>query len=248
MQSFQRKKMDDLVFDSLLENIRGHVWKRGEKLPSEHELCEVFQVSRATIRSSIQRLRALGLVEVRQGKGTYVLAPAELYDFTQFSPSVNLTPKQFADFAALREAVEQKAIALIVERRENVDFAPIEGAFLAMKAAASHNDPAEYARQDCMFHLSILIASDNELFIQIASIFKNQFYDYFREMNKLLFDAHSGDMRVLFDPNDPGDAHAVLYHTLRFEGSEKSRDAFQVIMSNNRRRFRAYLDARETEG
>lgn len=244
MQSFQRKKMDDLVFDSLLENIRNHVWKSGEKLPSENELCQVFQVSRATIRSSIQRLRALGLVEVRQGKGSFVLAPTELYDFTHFSPNVNLTPKQFADFSALREAVEEKAIALIVENRQRIDFTPIESAYLAMKEAASNNDPEEYARQDCMFHLSILIASGNELFIQIANIFKNQYYDYFREMNKFLFD-ENGDMRALFDPNDPSDAHAVLYHRIRHDNDEKSRDAFQVIMSNNRHRFRAYLDSKD---
>ncbi len=247
MQSFQREKMDDLVFESLLENIRNHVWKSGEKLPSESELCKAYQVSRSTIRSSIQRLRALGLVEVRQGKGSYVLAPTELYDFSRFSPNVNLTPKQFADFSALREAVEQKSIALIIENQENIDFTPIESAFLAMKVAASNNDPEEYGKQDCMFHLSILIASGNELFIQIANIFKNQYYDYFRELNKLIFDESNGDMRTLFDPHDPTDAHAVLYHTIRYGGSEESRDAFQVISSNNRYRFRAYLDSKEKD-
>ena len=69
MQIVQKRKIDDLVYEQLMTNIRTGVWKSGEKIPAEPELCTILGVSRVTLRSAIQRLRSLGLVEVKQGEG-----------------------------------------------------------------------------------------------------------------------------------------------------------------------------------
>lgn len=44
----------------------------GSQLPTELELCDVYTASRNTIRDAIKRLISLGLVETRQGQGTFV--------------------------------------------------------------------------------------------------------------------------------------------------------------------------------
>ena len=44
----------------------------GERLPSENELAEMFNVSRITIRQALQKLSVLGLVETRFGEGSFV--------------------------------------------------------------------------------------------------------------------------------------------------------------------------------
>ena len=67
MQHIQKKKKDELVYEQLYNNIKNNVWKVGEKIPPEPELCESLGVSRVTLRSAIQRLRSVGLIEVMQG-------------------------------------------------------------------------------------------------------------------------------------------------------------------------------------
>ena len=60
------------IYLQLKREIEEGIWKKGEKLPSEKILCERFSVSRITIRSAIQQLEALGMVETVQGAGTVV--------------------------------------------------------------------------------------------------------------------------------------------------------------------------------
>ncbi len=60
------------VLNQMRRNIQSGLWQAGSRLPVEHELCAQFKVSRNTLRRAVERLRADGLVTVRQGAGTFV--------------------------------------------------------------------------------------------------------------------------------------------------------------------------------
>lgn len=57
----------------------------GSRLPNEDELVARYRVSRTTVRQTIQNLVRRGLVEIRRGKGTFVLQPRITQDLTQLS-------------------------------------------------------------------------------------------------------------------------------------------------------------------
>jgi len=50
----------------------------GEKLPSEHELCTMFGVSRTSVRAALQTLRSKGVVGTVQGLGSFVQRKEEI--------------------------------------------------------------------------------------------------------------------------------------------------------------------------
>jgi GntR family transcriptional regulator len=60
------------VFLVLQDGIAERRYAPGEALPGEEELARLFGVSRVTIRAALETLNALGLVERRQGVGTFV--------------------------------------------------------------------------------------------------------------------------------------------------------------------------------
>ena len=64
------------IRETLRGEITGGILKRGEKLPAEHELASKFNVSRMTIRESIEDLVNEGLLYRRHGVGTFVAYPA----------------------------------------------------------------------------------------------------------------------------------------------------------------------------
>ncbi|MBL8134026.1 MAG: GntR family transcriptional regulator, partial [Anaerolineae bacterium] len=60
------------VKDVIRNRTRDGVWLPGDQLPSEAELCEMFNVSRTVIRQALQDLTHEGLITRRKGKGSFV--------------------------------------------------------------------------------------------------------------------------------------------------------------------------------
>src|SRR6266481_5656046 len=69
----------------LAASIADGTFPPGSRLPNEEELVERYGVSRTTIRQTIQNLVRRGLIEIRRGKGTFVLQPKISADLTELS-------------------------------------------------------------------------------------------------------------------------------------------------------------------
>jgi len=69
------------AYEDIVRQMRGLIkdgkLKKGDQLPTEREMTEVFKVSRATVREAIRTLESMGLVGSKQGNGTYVIASGE---------------------------------------------------------------------------------------------------------------------------------------------------------------------------
>ena len=63
------------LMERIRQDIRQGAYPTGEKIPAEHKLEERYGVSRVTVRRALQELTTAGLLERKQGKGTYVSAP-----------------------------------------------------------------------------------------------------------------------------------------------------------------------------
>lgn len=64
-----------LIKEKLLELIKNETYQIGSQLPTESELCRMFDVSRTTIRLALQQLEIDGKIHRVQGKGTFVSKP-----------------------------------------------------------------------------------------------------------------------------------------------------------------------------
>lgn len=68
-----KKTLNFQVFEDLLNKIQSNFYKVGDKLPTEKEMMEIYDVSRAPIRQALGKLQAEGLIERRPGIGTVVV-------------------------------------------------------------------------------------------------------------------------------------------------------------------------------
>ena len=59
-----------IIYQKLLDQIESNIWKPNEMLPSENDLVEKYQVSRDTIRKSLQLLAQNGYIQKTKGKGS----------------------------------------------------------------------------------------------------------------------------------------------------------------------------------
>ena len=69
-----RKKIPPL--DNALESVKNYIMvnhlKEGDRLPSERDMCEMWEISRSALRSAVRYLTTMHVLESRQGSGTYV--------------------------------------------------------------------------------------------------------------------------------------------------------------------------------
>src|SRR5690554_6169595 len=91
----KKTKLVDDVIDQLRAQIEQGHWTRGERIPTEDQLVEALGVGRNTIREAVRALVHIGMLEVRQGAGTFVLS--------QRDPSKML---RRVDHATLRDQLE----------------------------------------------------------------------------------------------------------------------------------------------
>lgn len=83
------------IKDEILNKIRSNEYKVGEKIPTEHALCELFNVSRTTIRTALNQLTTEGYLVRHQGKGTFVAEQKVKQTLTQ-------TVKRYKDQIAIQ--------------------------------------------------------------------------------------------------------------------------------------------------
>ncbi len=78
MKQLQAESFSPL-YHQLMQRIRGDIergiYPTGSRIPPEHELEKLYQVSRVTVRRALSELTSEGLLERKQGKGTFVATP-----------------------------------------------------------------------------------------------------------------------------------------------------------------------------
>ena len=134
----------------------------GTKLPSENELIEEYAVSRTVVREAVTRLRAEGLVETFQGRGSFVLTVPEPTSFTVEASAIRSHHDVLA-MVDFRIGVESEAAYLAATHRSPDGAEQVRAALEAFSAAG----PDEAVEADFAFHRSVAAATGNRFYLDL---------------------------------------------------------------------------------
>ena len=156
-----RNTLVDITSNKIREMIFTGQIKPGEMLPPRKELAAQFGVGISTIHEAIKALDAVGLVESRPGKGTWVRHNA--LD-SVISPSFITNRFGSLSVETIYEARLMLEVALAELAAQKATTEDIELMWEAFNAAqAVIDDNEEFARLDWDFHLAIAKAGHNVL-------------------------------------------------------------------------------------
>lgn len=164
-----RPKVSDEIISSIRSAIRVGTYPRGERLPSERELAEIYGVSQPTIREAIRALDAMGLIEVRHGSGAYVAADIREYVSTALSTILQIESVGLLETLEVREALGRYSARRVVRFATAQDVADIERAAQACGAAANSGDALDIANSIFRFQDALARASHNPLLYSIEA-------------------------------------------------------------------------------
>ncbi|MDR1060484.1 MAG: GntR family transcriptional regulator [Clostridiales bacterium] len=122
IQAIKKIRVGDQVHAQLVEQLLRGAWKPGDRLPSENGLALMFGVSRVTVRQALQKMVAQGLVETRQGDGTFVRSYAPALSMNNVMPAAVLSDNSLADALEFRRIIEAPTAALAVKKATDEDI------------------------------------------------------------------------------------------------------------------------------
>lgn len=200
------------------DNINSGNWKVGEKIPSENQLTEILGVSRASIRTAIQHLVGVGVLESRHGKGTFLL-DAQVDENT--GSGNKITSEDCRDIEKVlefRRIVESEACfmaagkctpELLQELQEDLD-----------EMAANQGKREEFVTADIKFHEAICRAAQNPILTK--SLLK-----VFEETRR-----NHSQLNELFGYRDGIYYHTLILSAIKAGDAERAREMMFEHLQN----------------
>jgi GntR family transcriptional regulator, transcriptional repressor for pyruvate dehydrogenase complex len=190
------------VVNHIRAKIEDGTLQPGDKIPPEREFARMLKISRASLRTGIGYLAAMGVMNVRHGVGTFVAdGPVEIGKSSLGLLGALHGFKSWQMFEA-RLLLESSLAALAAERGKAEQFTALAEEVAEMYATV--DDPAEYLIHDVRFHRTIAEASGNPILAALMETVTTALYDERRKTVE-----RSRDLK------DSAEAHREIYRAIR---------------------------------
>jgi DNA-binding FadR family transcriptional regulator len=163
IRTARRTGLIDQVIEQLREQITTGRWPVGARIPTETELAQLTATSRNTVREAVQSLVHAGLLERRQGSGTYVLASSELAG----AVSRRVAGARHRDVLEVRRTLEAGIARLAAVRRTEEDVVRLRALLAARADARRAGDIDELVAIDVQLHRAIAQATHNPVLTEL---------------------------------------------------------------------------------
>ncbi|MEV5593122.1 FadR/GntR family transcriptional regulator [Streptomyces sp. NPDC052496] len=163
LRSTARTSLVDLVIEQMERLITDGEWEVGGKIPAEPVLVETLDVGRNTVREAVRALVHTGMLEPRQGDGTYVRASSD------FGAAVQRRLRRAAALEAyeVRASLERDAARYAALRRTDDDLAALRAALAERDRAWGNSDVTAFIDADVRFHRTVAAAAHNSVLAEL---------------------------------------------------------------------------------
>lgn len=211
VQTVKRRSLIAQVTTQLRTEIAAGRWSVGDRIPTEPELCEMVGTSRNTVREAVQSLVHAGLLERRQGSGTYVIATDE----QEVAFGGFFATARRRDLLELREALEVTAAGLAAQRRDAADIALLRelvddrNRVWAVAEVVGDDEVEEAIAVDTQLHRAIVAASHNKVYLEFYDLLLPALRRAIAERHVGASESHERTHTALVEAVIDGDAEAA---------------------------------------
>jgi DNA-binding FadR family transcriptional regulator len=208
----RRTNLIDQAVGRLRQQITSGAWAIGTRIPAEPELAELIGVGRNTVREAVQSLVHAGMLERRQGSGTYVISDSELAN----AMGREIAGAHQRDVLEVRRALEVEVARLATGRRTPGQVAELRRLRDTRAAAYASGELDAMVAADLALHRLIAECSHNPL---LVALYEN------------LQDAIGANIRFNFEHpvHDDDSHHALVEAIAEGDGAAAVREIDQYL-------------------
>lgn len=162
LSTARRTGLVDQVIEQLRRSVTCGEWPVGHRIPNETVLVDSLGVGRNTVREAVRALAHAGLLEVRQGDGTYVRATSEVSGALR-----RLCGAELRDVLEVRRGLEVEGARLAAANRTSDDVVELRTLLAQRDECQRDGRPDDFARADAEFHLAVVRSSHNAMLTEL---------------------------------------------------------------------------------
>lgn len=158
----RRTGLVDQVIDQLRASVTAGEYPVGTKIPTEPALAETLGVGRNTVREAVRALAHSGILEVRQGDGTYVRATSEVSGALR-----RLCGSELREVLQVRRCLEVEGARLAATARTEADLAELWQLLRRRDELQRDHNLEDFARADADLHFAVVRSSHNAVLTEL---------------------------------------------------------------------------------
>lgn len=170
----ERSSLKSIVIQEMKQYIIEQGLKAEDKFPTERKLSEMYGVSRSVIREAMSYLENTGVIRIRQGQGAFLNKTNMTHLLENFFFLWKINGGDIAEIQSLRLIFETAAIdEMCGKAKKEEDLSVLKS---AVKAGQAAHTAKAYRDADMAFHVALLEATGNSLFIQMSHVVTEYFF------------------------------------------------------------------------
>lgn len=205
-------KIYEMIMEQIKDIVKNGKLKSGDKLPSERDLCEKLEVSRASVREALRALQMLGLIESKHGEGNFINENFENSLLEPLSIVFLLLGSKSGDVLDLRKIIEPETAVLAAKNITNEQLTELKE---IMDELNDNFDTEICASLDKKFHYKIAQASGNNLISTVMFSISSLIEKYIENskihtLNKTLVKLHHEEIWRALEAHDGAAASTAV--------------------------------------
>jgi GntR family transcriptional repressor for pyruvate dehydrogenase complex len=225
-ESIKKKSLYEEIVSQIIRYIQENDINPGDKLPSENELVEMFQVSKTAVREALSVLAAKGILEKRPGVGSILREMAGSSLIEPITSKLILEKQSLREILEFRRGIEVESAALAAEHANAEQLEAIENAHFELIEVNRNGGLG--IEEDYLFHYLIIISSGNSIYEWIFDLISPKFLEAMKisksqskqVSERYINEAHTEHERIVkaLKNKDPNEARlAMLEHLQKNE-------------------------------
>ena len=212
------------VVARVYELIKREDLKPGDRLPPERELAKQLGISRPSLRAGLSSLISMGVLQSRQGAGTFIVDGPPALDSEPLRLLAQLHGFSFEHMFETRSVLEVGAAGLAAERATGEQLASMSEEIADMFAALA--EPQQFLVHDVAFHRAVAAASGNPTLATLVEM-----------VSAILYERRRETIERAHDFKEALELHRRIYRAIRARKPEEAREAMREHIVRAHRAF-----------
>jgi GntR family transcriptional repressor for pyruvate dehydrogenase complex len=160
------------IYEHIVEQIRALIregrWAPGDQIPPERELAERFRVSRTSVREALRALEIQGVIDSRQGGGTFVRTANTEALVPPLAAAIMRGRLELAEVLEVRELIEPGIARHAAQRATDEHVAELELILESQRNCIAQG--RSFVDEDTAFHYTLARAADNHILLRLHNV------------------------------------------------------------------------------